>query len=513
MKISLKLIAQEITKGEVHIAATRKNKPDAMRLNHHMLYTKTDSPNLSVCYIIDAMQLKPDFDCPSGIALVVLGQCDPLLFRTVDADVMIWSVNRREMNFKEQYNTISSIFHHYQQTEQNIYHNLINSTSLQELIEIGEKMLHNTILVLDASFCLLFETRKENPLDWEITGYPQVYSLPAETIEQIRVNHDFRIRTLNNGLFFISNEVINCNALFMQIQRDHLTFFIVVLETEQAITQTHYQLLSYFSNFIYLSLRNKRFSNKKSMQFEYFLERMLVNEKVEESEISRQLQTQQWKISDQYICYVVDLNLWNQNDVDPYTISKMQESRFPGSFSFYHEDRIICLHNLTHANMSRELFLQLLAPFVRDNLFHIGLSFEFHDFKALAHYYHQAIAAIEFGKQKHPDEWIYRFEKYALDYFTLYGISKMEPRHLCHPDLILLAQYDKENNTDFLNTLKIYLTCGMNATEASAELFIHRNTLYQRISKIEQLIQSKLNQPATRLYMQISFSFMDFSSL
>ena len=163
--------------------------------------------------------------------------------------------------------------------------------------------------------------------------------------------------------------------------------------------------------------------------------------------------------------------------------------------------------------MTRDVFLQLLAPYVRDQLFHVGVSFEFSDFSALAHYYHQALAATEFGKRNHPDEWIYRFEKYALEYFTLYGISKMEPRHLCHPDLIFLAQYDKENNTDLLHTLEVYLTCGLNATETAAELFIHRNTLYQRVTRIEHHIQSKLSNPTTRLYMQISFSFMDFSTV
>lgn len=506
------MIAQEITKGEVHIAATRKHEPDDLRLDHLMLLTKIDFPESSACYVVDSMQLKPDFVCPYGIALIVLGNCDPQMFHNADADVMIWSINRREMNFRDQFNVLSSIFHYFEHFEHQINHRLISNGSLQELVELGESIFHNMILLLDASFSLLFETRKNNPLDWEINGYPQMYSLPPETIEQIRLNQNFRKRTLNKGRFYISNEVLNCNALFIQIQRDHLSFYFVVLETEQPFTQAHYQMLLIFSEYIYLSLRNRRFSNTRAMQFEYFLERMLINEKIDQSEISRQLHSQQWKITDKYVCYVLDLNLWNQNDIDPYTICRMQENRFAGSFAFYHDDKIICLHNLTQAQMSRDLFLQLLAPFVRDNLFHVGLSYEFSDFTSLPSYYQQAIISIDFGKRKHPDEWIYRFEKYALDYFTLNGISKMEPRHLCHPDLLLLSRYDNENNTELLNTLKIYLTCGMNATETAAELFIHRNTLYQRISRIEHLIQSQLNQPSNRLYMQLSFSFMDFST-
>lgn len=390
---------------------------------------------------------------------------------------------------------------------------LLNNGTLQDLVKQGETMFHNTILLLDASFSLLFETRKNNPLDWEKSGFPQQYSLPAEIIEQIRLTQEYRKRTLNNGIFYISSDVLNCNTLFMHVQRDHLSFYIMVLETETKISPAHIQLLTPFSEYIYQSLRNRRFSNTRTMQFEYFIERMLINEKIEPSEINRQLHTQQWNPNDHYVCYILDLDLWNPEDVDPYTICRMEEKRFPGSFSFYHEDKIICLNNLTQTGMSRELFLQLMAPFVRDNLFHVGISYEFSDFSTLAHYYQQATISIDFGKKRHPDEWIYRFEKYALDYFTQFGISKMEPRHLCHPDLILLNQYDNENKTDLLKTLETYLMCGLNATETANELFIHRNTLYQRISKIEQIIQSKINNSSTRLYMQLSFSFMDFSAL
>ena len=48
-------------------------------------------------------------------------------------------------------------------------------------------------------------------------------------------------------------------------------------------------------------------------------------------------------------------------------------------------------------------------------------------------------------------------------------------------------------------------------TPAAEALYIHRNTLYQRLSKIEALITSNLNNPETRLYLQISYQIGDFS--
>lgn len=513
MKISFKLIAQEIRRGNVQIVCARKDEPDALRLRNLMLWSKPESPDPSVCYVADAQQIKPDFLCPPGIALIVLGSCDESVFRDSDADIMLWSVSRREMTFRDQFNHLSSIFLHYNELEQELNQCLINSGAPEELISLGEKMFHNTILLLDASFSLMLASRNSNPLEWDHIRFSQSPSLPADTVEQICISQEFREREKNQGAFRISNEILNCNTLFMQIQRDHHVFYAAIVETEAPITQAHQQMLSVFSDYLFLSLRNRRFSSTKSMEFEYFLTRMLISDQIDISEFSRQLHSQQWKSDDRYICFVLDLNFWNRNDIDLYTICRMVEKRFLGSVAFYHEDRIVCLMNLTQAQLTRDILLQLLATYVRDQLFHVGVSYELSDFPSLPHYYRQALAALEFGGRKHPDEWIYRFEKYALDYFTHYGISKMEPRHLCSPDLIALCGYDRENNTDLLHTLKVYLNRGQNATETAAELYIHRNTLYQRLSKIESLIHGKLENPDTRLYMQLSFSFMDFSTI
>ena len=98
-----------------------------------------------------------------------------------------------------------------------------------------------------------------------------------------------------------------------------------------------------------------------------------------------------------------------------------------------------------------------------------------------------------------------------MSYFLRYGTSRMEGKYLCHPDLMTLRDYDRENHTQLLKTLYCYLACGLNATAAAEALYIHRNTLYQRLGKIETLITSNLNNPETRLYLQISYQIGDFS--
>lgn len=50
--------------------------------------------------------------------------------------------------------------------------------------------------------------------------------------------------------------------------------------------------------------------------------------------------------------------------------------------------------------------------------------------------------------------------------------------------------YDRANNTQMFHILKTYIAENFNATRASQRLYVHRNTMIQRISKLEKLLDA-----------------------
>lgn len=58
-----------------------------------------------------------------------------------------------------------------------------------------------------------------------------------------------------------------------------------------------------------------------------------------------------------------------------------------------------------------------------------------------------------------------------------------------YADFILeqVITYDKENESDFLKTMEIYILCNGSISQASAQLFIHKNTCIYRIARINEL--------------------------
>jgi DNA-binding PucR family transcriptional regulator len=76
----------------------------------------------------------------------------------------------------------------------------------------------------------------------------------------------------------------------------------------------------------------------------------------------------------------------------------------------------------------------------------------------------------------------------------------LEPfRDLVEP----LVEHDRERRSDLVKTLKVYLDVGANASEAADQLFLHRNSMLYRLSRVEKLTGLNLKDPRARLALQL----------
>jgi DNA-binding PucR family transcriptional regulator len=66
-----------------------------------------------------------------------------------------------------------------------------------------------------------------------------------------------------------------------------------------------------------------------------------------------------------------------------------------------------------------------------------------------------------------------------------------------------LVEYDCERRSDLVKTLKVYFEAGANASEAADRLFLHRNSLLYRLSRVEKLTGLDLKDPRARLALQL----------
>lgn len=74
-------------------------------------------------------------------------------------------------------------------------------------------------------------------------------------------------------------------------------------------------------------------------------------------------------------------------------------------------------------------------------------------------------------------------------------------------DVRALERYDAERDTDLLKTLEAYLDAGGSLVEAAESLYVHRNTLLQRIERIQELTGRDLRNPQQRLNLVVALKY------
>lgn len=85
------------------------------------------------------------------------------------------------------------------------------------------------------------------------------------------------------------------------------------------------------------------------------------------------------------------------------------------------------------------------------------------------------------------------FEEIGIYRFFFEFNNDVELKEVVMNNLGELFQYDEENNTDYVNTLEIYLNENCNIGATAEKMFLHRNTVKYRIERIREILDVDLN--------------------
>lgn len=101
--------------------------------------------------------------------------------------------------------------------------------------------------------------------------------------------------------------------------------------------------------------------------------------------------------------------------------------------------------------------------------------------------FQEALNALRMKPYTHTDTVVGCYS-YQLHYQLLSACTNEELLRMWFDHANTLSNYDKVNNTDLVNTLRVYVESRYNASRAAQQLFLHRNTLMRRLKKIEEIL-------------------------
>lgn len=139
-------------------------------------------------------------------------------------------------------------------------------------------------------------------------------------------------------------------------------------------------------------------------------------------------------------------------------------------------------------------------------LLSIGIG-DCHPLKEMKAAYREAQVALAYGETKSQQGFCICFQDIGLLRPLFAG--GMEPvLTFCRRTLGRIMDYDRENDADFLITLKLLMETNFNYKAAAEMLFVHVNTVRYRYDKIAQLLEKDLSDPDVRfdLYVAVRMS-------
>ncbi len=502
MYISMSILWEELSK-DFSLSPLCSGHLYGMNLSGAALLTGSASvsPDVHTVYVAEARRLPAHWKQKEHVSLIIVGTLPEGYLNHADAEYFCIDDRRFSIIF----NTVLEIFRKYNSFDDMIKQSLLRGESTETLCNQIADFLHVPFIVFDESLRLQYISPEAGGLlEWEDDRFSGLKVMPTEFINQLNLVYMEKARNFINNAVLLQDDRLPYNLISTLNGRD--SYIVVAFETSRTFTRGVLELIDYVHNFILLSFQHSARKTPSSRSMSSVILSMLEGVKFSTEDLKNMLAGIGWQITDCCCCIVVyplneqETDNWNYIN----TFCLKLENQFHDCIAFPYKEHIAAIVNLDKAGCSVYDISHSISLFLRDGLLKAGISFKYWNFETTPIYYRQACYAYEMGKVYDPSFWCYIFEDYALYHFIHYGSSRLPPRHLCHPALVELHGYDKANGTDLLKTLEIYVQNNCNAVTAAELLYIHRNTFYQRLNKIKEIINLNLDDPKVRLYLLIS---------
>ena len=134
----------------------------------------------------------------------------------------------------------------------------------------------------------------------------------------------------------------------------------------------------------------------------------------------------------------------------------------------------------------------------------VGIGNIFHHAADYRRGFAESSEALQMGQNLNREGGVTHFNDLGV-YRYLYKIARMDDLRDMYQDQVgRIASYDTRKGTDLLDTLETYLECAGNLTRTSNRLYVHRNTLIQRLERLQSLCDIDLQERSNWLTLQVA---------
>lgn len=379
--------------------------------------------------------------------------------------------------------------------------------SIHRMLETSYPLFENPVMVQNMDFSVIsschMDKLPDDPADPDAPGR-------MELINSMKQDPLFnRVRELDE-VFLFPDYLTGFRSLNLNIKKFSRTAFrIILLEKDRPLKSWDAGFLKLLGTFVeYALLHNVMQRPPKDKTLNSILLNLLSNRNADYMAVSRQLLSCGWAPEHSYLCLMLAVTWIDHQNLTENAICDYVENVIPGSCAFPFQENIVAYVNMDLFGGTTDDITEKLIYFIRDSFLKLSLSYTMTGHMYLRKQYLQAAAAHEIGTRKKPFLWVHSFRDFALPYIFAQASRQLPGNMLCHEKLLLLKSHDKEQGTEYMKTLEVYLKNHLNAVQSARDLFIHRSTFLYRLERIRTILDSDLTDYDELLYLMISFCLL-----
>ena len=405
-------------------------------------------------------------------------------------------------------NDMQEIFDTADGWERKIHDLMLEHAGMERLLQVTSEFLQNPLTVIGLDFTFAAEAGSKY-----LPPRARLYTdegLNVEYVNALLQNETYREMADTHETVMFPAYISGCRSMNRNLFVDEkATHRLILTECRVEITQGVICVLDILSEKLEFLLAHEEEETDPDRDIEQIFVRVLSDRTADYMQISRELSELGWGGNHEYMCLILQITYLNQQNLSTKAISRYIKKKLGDSVSFLYQDELVVFFDLTRLGMNQEEVAGKLVYFIRDTYLKAGYSRVMTGHMNLRRQYVQAKTALDVGSRKKPYLWIHYFSQVAMTYILEQATKRLPGTMICHEGLLELKKHDEENQTQYMETLRVYLEQHLSATQAARELFIHRSTFLYRLDRIREILQSDLDDPEEIFYLELSFRLLE----
>lgn len=419
-----------------------------------------------------------------GKRVVCKNQADYLVLQTEDITAVL--------------NSVLDAFSYYARWEDEMSRRILAGCSLSEILDSAEVLLRVPMQVVDGAQVRIgrslgFSTYLDTD-EWKQIMEAPLY--PAELLGQF--NKQYLYTFESREVFYLPDDYFPttawCCHVFLKNER---CATLIIPADRHRFTKGELQLIRLITEQIKKWVIANNQSDEAAKNISYFA-RLLDGFPDAAGKFEIFLKKSGWEENSTKLIYVA--SVISEHFYMEALLSRLLSDHSAGIYAIPYQEHLVVLLNCDL--MDPQMFSDLFYDFLTENHYYASSSLPFYQLVQAEQAYQQALTTL--GKSSPVIGSIYSSTDNAMRFITSI-VNNFSSMDLIHPLVHEIKDYDSKNHTEYYKTLFCYLKNERNHQITSQELFIHRNTLFKRIRKIEELWPLGYEDAELRFYLLYSF--------